>query len=545
LLGIVAGIIARLHVAAEGKTLDKGEDALTGSLPSLDLDSTDPFTWLASNDLPKDSHFGDHLLSVWCGWLGERVPTLAELHSLSARRERRRLSARISGGITALLLICGIAGTLLCIHPILQAFTIPVNSDNEVLIDPLVAQKLIRSLGSAFLPSLMALVATVLVAILRGVYIQSTAGLAWRLDRFAVAQLFPKFKPKRFGSELTEVHLKLARLVDRLDERDQKFGEGVGIFSQAALDLKEAGPKMKAASDLISKAADRLASETASMTETLDTHLGEDSALVKGTNSIKDIMGSCLDVAKQLREGNTSLANSLIEAFHSFEDARKQLRTSVGEIPEQIQQGCDLGSKNLIDSAAKLDLAHTRINTTVAGIPALIQQGCELGSKTLIEANQRTTQDAAAAIFNAAESAVFGINSAVANVQKDIQTGCANAGEVLTSAAKEASKQAVTEIEKAASEAAVSVKTEVVPISQVATEMRSQMDAASKVLSVTSKDLVAKFDAAITETGKRMAETLQSIKKLLDRKPEMEGPPRSNRWKKIVSFVSFGIVKRN
>jgi hypothetical protein len=532
LLGIVAGIVARHRVVAEGKTLDKGEDALAASLASLDLDSTDPVTWLASNGLPKDSHFGDHLLSVWRGWLGERVPALSELHNLSARRERGRLSARISGGITALLLVCGIAGTLFCISPILEAFTIPVNEKAEVLIDPMVAQKLIRSLGSAFIPSLTALVATVVVAILRGIYLQSTTGLARRLDRFAVDQLFPMFKPKRFGTELIEVHLKLSRLVDRLEERDREFGVGFELFGKAALDLNESGPKLQAASDRISNAADRLASETELMTKVLDTHLGENSTLAHGTNSIKEILGTCMDAANQLREGGATLAKSLTEAVGSFEMARTQLGTAARGIPLLIQQGCDMGSKNLIDSARNFEQEHTRLTTTVAGIPAQIQQGCDSGSRTLSEANQRATEGAAASIARAAEAAALGINSAVANVQQNIQTGCADAGEVLVRASRDAANQAAMTLGQSAIEAANAIKAEVGPITQVAAEMRTQLDASTMGLSDTARRLVSDFDRSIgkalhevTEANLKATDTLQAANEMIDRAPETIGPP--------------------
>lgn len=479
LLGIVAGIVACRRVFAEGKILDKGEDALTGSLPSSDLDSTDPVTWLASNNIPKDSHFGDHLLSVWCGWLGERVPTLAELHGLSARRERRRLSARISGGITALLLICGIAGTLLCIHPILKAFTIPVNADKEVVIDPMVAQKLIRNLGSAFLPSLAALGFTVLVAILRGMYLQTTTGLAWRLDKFAVAQLFPRFKPKRFGAELTEVHLKLSRLADRMEERDRNFSEVVGILGKAALDLKESGPKLKAASDRMSDAAERLANETESMTKSLDTHLGESSILSKGTYSIKEILGTCVDTAKQLQEGGTTLAKSLAEAFGRFEIARTELGTSVAGIPKQIQQGFDVGGKTLIDASGNLEQARSNLASTVAGIPQQIQQGCDSGSKTLIDANLQAAKGTIASIAKATESAATVIKSAAGDVRKDIQTTYTNAGETFTRAASDASNYAAKAIGQAAGAATKGIREEVEPVTAVVAEMRKQLDAAN------------------------------------------------------------------
>lgn len=525
MLGIVAGIVACRRVTYEVKTLDKGEDALTATHSLQAPDTTDPVEWLATNDLPKDSHFGDHLLSVWCGWIGERLPTLAELHSLSARRERRRLSARISGGITALLLICGIAGTLLCIHPILNSFTIARDADGNVLIDPSVAQELIRSLGSAFLPSLTALAFTVLVAIFRGAYMQATTGLAWRLDRFAVGQLFPMFKPKRFGSELTEVHLKLSRLVDRLHERDQKFGEGVEIFGKAAMDIKEAGPKLKTASDRITNAADRLASETESMTKALESCLGKDSSLVKGNNSLHEILVVCQETAKDLRNGSIVLTTSLAEISNKFEKAGTQFDTSIADIPTKIQQGCNAGQKALVDASGTLEQANANLSTTMAGIPSQIEGGFNIGITSLIGANQKAAQGAADSIGRAAESATSGIKSAVSNAQKDIQASCANAGEDFTFKAKESASQATAAIGGAAVAAVKDIKQEVEPIKQAANgladqliEAKSSIDKASGDFKTTASDAsnqaAAVFGEAAIAVAKSIKDEVEPIKQV-------------------------------
>ena len=567
-LGIVAGFVAYLRVIAEDKALESGGGALAASLNSLNLDSTDPITWLATNAVPKNSHFGDHLLSVWHGWLAERVPTLSELHSLSSRRERRRLSARISGGITALLLVCGIAGTLLCIHPILDAFTIRQNEEGEVLIDPLVAQRLIRSLGSAFLPSLTALVFTVLVAIFRGVYVQATTGLAWRLDRFAVEQLFPLFKPKRFGTELTQVHLKLSRLVDQLAERDREFGVGFELFGKAALDLKESGPRLKAASDRITNAADRLACETGTMTKALETCLGEDSALTKGTSSLKEILAACQETAKETRKASCVLATSLAELSGKFELTRTQLEKSIAEIPTNIQQGCDSGNRALVDGTCTLDQATAGLSAAVAGIPSQIKDGCNLGIEALIEGNQKAVQGAADSIAKAAESATSGIKTAAYNAQKDIQTSGANAGEDFMGKAKEASGKAAAAIGEAALAAAKDVKEEVEPIKRAATELREQLvdtrssiDVAAMSFKTTASeaaDQAAKiFGEAATagansikvevepitritsEMGKTLSDAAEVISEGRNPKAAVTRPPRKL-WKRV---LSLGLLK--
>jgi hypothetical protein len=217
-----------------------------------------------------------------------------------------------------------------------------------------------------------------------------------------------------------------------------------------------------------------------------------------------------------------------------------------------------MGSKSLIDAARNLGQAHTRLTTTVAGIPNQIQQGCDLGSRTLVEANQRTTQDAAASIAKAAEAATLGINSAVTNVQQTIETGCANAGEVLVRGSRDAASQAAMTLGQSAIAAANGIKAEVGPFTQVAAELRAELDAAKSSIDKAGADFESTAreasNQAATAFGEAGAAAARSIKaevepitqvaeelgKALEKIKLPAASPSGKLWKRI---FSLGMLK--
>ena len=352
--------------------------------------------------------------------------------------------------------------------------------------------------------------------------------------------------------------MKLSRLVDRLEDRNREFGAGFEIFGRAALDLKESGPKLKAASDRISAAADKLSIETESMTKALETHFGESSTLATATREIGKILETCTEAANQLRDGGVTLGMSVAEVAGKLETARIQFREVIAEMPTHIEQGCEEGSKKLLDAARNYDQEHSRLTAAVAGIPAQVQQGCEVGSRTLAEANQRTAQSAVASIGRAAEAATLGINSAVANVQHSIQSGCANAGEVLVRASRDAASQAAMTIGQSATAAANGIKAEAGPIAQAAAEMRSDLDTAKSNIDKagvgfksTAREAANQAATVFREAGSAAARSVKAevepitqvaneLGKALTGIQLPAASPRGKLWKRI---ISLGLLK--
>jgi hypothetical protein len=354
-LGFVAAMVAASGVKNEREILEKGILRLRDNVPDVIGGQTGVSEWFAAAGLPVDSHFGDCLKSVWGGWRAGRIPRLAELHTLSVRRERRRLPARFAAGVIGLLVVSGIAGTLFCIHPILDEFKIAPNSDGTVdaAKGAESASKMIKDLGSAFYPSLTALIATVVVATcFGGHYSRGASSLAWELDRLAIDELFPMFRLRTLGDELSAVGNKLSALIEGMNRRDEQFGELVKRLLAASSDLIAAGPSWIGAAKAVSKSAEGLTVETRAMLKGLATHLGVESPVVLAMASIEPLARDSNKAAGHFRQASETLLTAIDQLGHA-----------VSAIPSGIEQGCAVGSRELLETSR---LAGSRAAVAIA-----------------------------------------------------------------------------------------------------------------------------------------------------------------------------------
>lgn len=260
MIGIACALVAVGGVLKELKILERVKGLLEGSESRSHLHSeTSSSNWLKENGIEADSHVKDQLETVWSGWRAQRIPTLGELHVLALRRERSRSSARTSGGIAASLLICGIAGTLLAVHPILSKFTIKSALDGSVQEATRSAENvmaMVHGLGTAFWPSLAAMVSTLAVVFFRGLYVNKANQLARALDRFACDDLFPMFRLPTLGEQLHEVKKEMSDLVLKIDERDKAFATAVGAMKQIVEGMHESAPVLAKAAHNLANASE-------------------------------------------------------------------------------------------------------------------------------------------------------------------------------------------------------------------------------------------------------------------------------------------------
>ena len=222
IIGIVAAFRAWHGISAEKKTL---EDVTHKLVPSEIWDGAHPYTeaellsWMQRNQIVSDSHVGDFFRAAWSAWRTGRKTALAEFHTLAAKRERVRISSRLSGGIAALLLVIGIVGTLSSVKPILKNFKIQTSENGDVQDAAQSASRvneLVNSLGDAFWPSLLALVFTILVVGIRGLYTITAQRFSLDLDRFALGTLLPKYKTPTLADDLGGLQKDLSKLTERL-----------------------------------------------------------------------------------------------------------------------------------------------------------------------------------------------------------------------------------------------------------------------------------------------------------------------------------------
>lgn len=132
------------------------------------------------------------------------IPDLTDMHELTLHNETGRFCTATMNTIISCLLICGILGTLLGVHIVIK----------EVQTDGISA---IGELPKALMPSMLAVGFTIVLIILRGIYLAQVEQYVSQLDRFTLERLLPIFTPRkeelqRSASELQELSEKISEL---------------------------------------------------------------------------------------------------------------------------------------------------------------------------------------------------------------------------------------------------------------------------------------------------------------------------------------------
>ena len=358
IVGMIAGLKAIAGVNQELTQVGKFTDALRVDL--LEHVSSPDFeinNWIKENGFLRDSHLGDQLIAVYTGWRGYRPVALGELHNLSSRRERSRFPARLAGGIAATLLICGIGGTLMAVHPILQAFRVVVDSNGTVQAASQSAgdvQAMIHGLGRAFYPSLAALICTVLVVSIRGVYVQKAMRLGRELDSLAFEYFLLKFSPSTLSDNFAELSGKLSAVADKMSERDAAFAETAESLAKSIEQIELLGPVVQKAGEDASNASSRLARDTNNVVSAFAKHLAENSPLFNAVGQLKESistmdlsMNQLTGVAQNLKVSNQDTG----EMIANFATALKE---AIDGVPKVIRVASENGAREIGSASAAL-----------------------------------------------------------------------------------------------------------------------------------------------------------------------------------------------
>lgn len=395
----VSGCVAALHswvrISTEQKGIKRAEIALTGDDAWTDAyphDKLQLATWLRKNGIKPDSHLGDFIRTSWSAWLGGRPASLTELHVLVARRERSHKAARLSAGIAALLLVCGIVGTLSAIKPVLGDFRFdPIggestaeqpqtsgadtnSGDTDASTDRV--NKLIHDLGDAFWPSLAALLGTILVVSCRGLYTLSLHKFTLDLDRFAVDTLIPRYRVPSLSEQYQEVKATLTSVAESLLQREGRFHDAVQQLENLVAGISPALSGLNAAASSAKEATEALASGATSITEALNRNLGAKSSIhkaIKGLDSVFEKTEQSLTTFASVVE---AIGESNVVSHQGLESAIQSLAHSVGQIASDHQT-----------HQAEADKALREFKDNLSGIPATIaatsQQAVEAGIVSL------------------------------------------------------------------------------------------------------------------------------------------------------------------
>jgi chromosome segregation ATPase len=347
-IGVLMAVRAALQMGWERNALRRGRSALR----DLPMDQAVGFSyrdWIDEHG-PQlaDSHFGDHLLAAAITAKSARAVTLHELHEVSARREARRIGARLSGGITALLLVCGIAGTLLAIKPLLGDFALSANSagvmEGADNIDT--ATDLIKGLSTAFLPSLVALFGTLVVASARGWYAHQRGILAGELDQLDLEELFPRFPPPSLSRELDDVRKQLADLTTQMLASQRNLDGFVNRLTASAQGFHNDAPLVQKASQAFSESAKALSPRIDTLNAAIVTQLGAQSPLVQHLDALPAVAGEVSRAASQMQ------LSGAITSKH-LQESHRLLRETIDGLSSQLEVACRSASQIIADASAR------------------------------------------------------------------------------------------------------------------------------------------------------------------------------------------------
>lgn len=357
LIGVVAAIMAAQHVDKDRKLIEQVGTRLVSDQSWIGSHSRHEHelnTWLGKLGIRNDSGVADVILTCWSAWLGSRPPALNEIQVLVARRERTQVAVRLSGGIAALLLVIGIAGTLVSVKPVLEGFafkssvqTTKGGSLVSVVENTDLINRLMRNLGEAFMPSLVALIATVIVAIFRGIYTLGLHRYTLELDRFAIRTVMPQFRPRSISDEFAVVRLNFESLAKSIQKREEKFEQVVNSLMEFTQSLEPTLTSMGSTLGKMSGAAEALDSKSRSLAETLVKTLGRKSPLYEAVQNFDGLFKRATAELNLL--SNIAVKISKNEDMHHA--ALQQHLEKLNGLVLSLQTGLKTGKGDLLNAA--------------------------------------------------------------------------------------------------------------------------------------------------------------------------------------------------
>lgn len=459
------GCIAALHswtrISAEQKGIKDADSKLISDDVWNDAYPHDKLklaTWLRQNGIKPNSHLGDFIRTCWSAWLGGRPASLTELHVLVARRERSHKATRLSAGIAALLLVCGIVGTLSAVKQVLEKFqiqvaveaTIQTEADGQQTdalsetADQLEAEEpdrdaalveenakkvneLIQDLGGAFYPSLLALLGTIVVVSCRGIYSLSLHRFTLDLDRFAVDTLIPRYRVPSLSEQYQEVKATLASVSENMFHREGRFLGAVEQLEKLVTGISPSLNGLDAAATSTKEATEVLTSGAKSITEALNRNLGAKSPIhraVKGLDLVfektEKSLGNLSSIVEGIGESNRASQEKLGSAIQT-------LGQSIERIGKEHQSLQSEASGALKDFKESLDDIPAAIQAT--GEKA-VEAGITIVKASIEELNGEQKKWYAAS----AEDLKASTTASLAGITKAGQDLAAQAGSVAISA---------------------------------------------------------------------------------------------------------------
>ncbi len=241
-----------------------------------------------------------------------KVPSLSDLRALSEQRAQSRFSANFFRSLTPSILVLGIGCTLLGVHGVLSRRVI---GDQMMIL-----------LGEALCPGAVAVVCTIVLFVLRGIYNRSYAALIQALDKLTMDCLFQHFR---------EPDTALTSLTDFVRHLD----EGVGGTGQRGMNLREGMQKFRGALMQWTEVSDGCLKTLTHVTEQMCS-IGEDAQDIQEEDEdcfrmVREMLGNML---KRTNNRSQSTETLLTQTYPVLSSLREVLQ-SISEISEIRDRG--------------------------------------------------------------------------------------------------------------------------------------------------------------------------------------------------------------
>lgn len=307
LVGCVAAVVAAQSIVRDHDALVLASTSLmaaeswNGAFKNTERELT---VWLRERQIDPESGIGEVIFACWAAWLGSRSATMTEIHSLVQRRERSKIAPKLSGGIAALLIIVGIVGTLMCIHPLLSEFQFRVSSASgeiqsddspslvNVVDNTVRVNQLMNSLSRAFYPSMTALFGTIVLVFIRGLYSRNLHEYFHKLDAFVMRSVMPMYRPRSAADDWSEIIRKFDTLSGKMDSRDSRLDVALVNFSEYTNRVGPALGSVNNAVERMTKASGELDQAARNVANSLSQALGPGSPLLVAVKKVESVFQS-------------------------------------------------------------------------------------------------------------------------------------------------------------------------------------------------------------------------------------------------------------
>lgn len=448
LIGCIMALIARANVVSETGFIRRLSQIISNQTTWSEVYETDTKTWLKKAGISPDSHAGALLTAVKGGWAGGKLPTLGELQLGVMRREKGKFSLRSANAIAATLLIVGIAGTLVGVHPILIDFKIGIAADGTVQEAADSAQKLmemVSGLGNAFLPSLAALGGTLIVLLFRSLYVFEAVKLLKESDLIVADQLVPAFRIPTQEEVFRSVNEQFSNLSDRMVRRDEQFSGAVNALLGVVEALSKMTPDLDRSIQALANTASNLSGSSESVVAALDKSFNEQSPVAKTLTLVEELSGKIstsyseftgeLKIFTDLSKTSTEqMARASERLAKSTKEFSQDLKAELTEVKEGTVKASNETVNSLAESKAKFSEALEGGLTKLSTSAGELQKTVSNAAKEAADRVDSSAQRAEAKVLEVIDSAVGKLDSSTKEAQESLN-GAAKQAETRTTEA--------------------------------------------------------------------------------------------------------------